>query len=270
LRETPAMIAWDNLPRGSCISCPVIEKSLTSPTIKDRILGGSTTSVVPATTIQFFTGNSLEPAGEMLSRSFVIQIEVDRPDPENREFRHSDPIGWTLQHRAVILRSLYSLLVWNRDMRISAGERSQDKTRFKRWWRLCAEPLERVAGVNFEAILRAREAEDPEQSALATLLRVLQEHFSDAWFTAGDLANLADPSGFQTADTASGSESVRVLLEQATGKEFPPGAIKAAKIGKMLQIFGTRPVMSEDRILSLERLRNAKEGNKYRVKERLG
>jgi hypothetical protein len=54
-REGPAMIAWDNLPRGTSISCPVIEKFLTSPFITDRILGLSEEITVPATSVQFAT-----------------------------------------------------------------------------------------------------------------------------------------------------------------------------------------------------------------------
>jgi hypothetical protein len=114
LREGPAMIAWDNLPRGAAITCPVIEKSLTSSTITDRILGQSEQISVPATTIQLFTGNNIVPTGDMASRSFIIRLDVDRPDPENRKFQHPDPFAWTIDHRARILRALYTILIWNR------------------------------------------------------------------------------------------------------------------------------------------------------------
>jgi hypothetical protein len=43
---------------------------------------------------------------------------VERPDPENRAFRHPDPVGWTFAHRARILRALYTLLRWNPQVRV--------------------------------------------------------------------------------------------------------------------------------------------------------
>jgi hypothetical protein len=51
LREGPATITWDNLTRGAAVSCPVIEKSLTSATITDRILGQSEQTTVPTTSV---------------------------------------------------------------------------------------------------------------------------------------------------------------------------------------------------------------------------
>jgi hypothetical protein len=95
LAEGVAAVVWDNIPRGSTISCPSIEKSLTSETYSDRVLGESRTRTVPAFTIIFFTGNNIAPRGDMASRSLNARLAVSRPDPENREFRHPDPIAWT-------------------------------------------------------------------------------------------------------------------------------------------------------------------------------
>jgi hypothetical protein len=136
-REGPAMIVWDNLPRGAAVSSPVIEKSLTSPMMSDRILGQSEQISVPATTVQFFTGNNILPSSDMASRSFIIRLDVSQPDPENRDFKHPDPFAWTLEHRAKIMRSFYTLLVWNPYLRIEPAKRPPAKTRFKRWWTLC-------------------------------------------------------------------------------------------------------------------------------------
>ena len=111
LRQGLAALIWDNIPRGANISCPHIEAALTAPEISDRVLGVSTTEVVPATTVQMFTGNSIAPRGDMASRSFVVSLNVDRPDPENRSFTHADPLGWTQANRAKILHALYTVLV---------------------------------------------------------------------------------------------------------------------------------------------------------------
>ena len=107
----PAVV-WDNIPRGSIISCPSIEKSLTAATYSDRVLGQTGTRTVPATTVNFFTGNNIAPRGDLSSRSLQVRLAVDRPDPENRSFTHADPIAWTIAHRGNILRALYTDPSW--------------------------------------------------------------------------------------------------------------------------------------------------------------
>ena len=111
LRRGVACIAWDNIERGSAISCPHIEKALTAAETSDRVLGVSNVETVPATTVQLFTGNAIGPRGDMASRSLMLALKVDRPDPENRSFEHPDPLGWTKAHRGRIVRALYTLLV---------------------------------------------------------------------------------------------------------------------------------------------------------------
>ena len=95
LRQSVACIAWDNISRGSAISCPHIEAALTASEISDRVLGVSQVETVPSTTVQIFTGNSIMPRGDMASRSLMVALNVDRPDPENRAFAHADPLTWT-------------------------------------------------------------------------------------------------------------------------------------------------------------------------------
>ena len=84
-------ILWDNIARGTQISCPHIEKSCTSAYYSDRKLGVSAKwSRTAASTIHFFTGNNIGPRGDLASRSLHIRLDVDRADPENRKFKHPD------------------------------------------------------------------------------------------------------------------------------------------------------------------------------------
>ncbi len=87
---------------------------------------------VPATTINFFTGNNIAARGDLASRSLQVRLEVDRPDPENRPFDHADPIAWTDNYRGTILRALYTILLGN--PRLRATTPSAPETRFKAWW----------------------------------------------------------------------------------------------------------------------------------------
>jgi hypothetical protein len=267
-RDGPAMIAWDNLPRGASISCPTIEKALTSPTITDRVLGLSEQVSVPATTVNFFTGNNIVPSGDMASRSFIIRLQVDRPDPENRVFHHPDPFAWTIDHRAAILRSLYKLLIWNPYRRTAPSVRPQAKTRFKTWWTLCGAPVEAISGIDLAKVLNARENEDTEVSAMAMLLGGLREAFGERPFTAQEVAKL--PSGLGDADGPEGSWAVPVhtVLEDATGKPFPKGSLNANLVGKRLRMVVDKPVEVDNRVLSIERTSDPKRGNTYRIKSR--
>jgi len=121
-----AYILWDNIARGTQISCPHIEKSCTSAYYADRKLGVSEMVCTAASTIHFFTGNNIGPRGDLASRSLHIRLDVDRVDPENRPFKHPDPIGWTEKHRAEILAALYTILLGNPQLKAGARRVGQD------------------------------------------------------------------------------------------------------------------------------------------------
>lgn len=138
-----AYILWDNIVRGSTISCPHIEKSCTAKYYIDRKLGVSETIATAASSIHIFTGNNISPKGELASRSLNIRIKVDRTDPENRDFQHPDPVGWTEDHRAELLRAFYTILLGNPQLK--AARNAPGKTRFKMWWRLVGSAVEHAA-----------------------------------------------------------------------------------------------------------------------------
>ena len=136
-------ILWDNVPRGITISCPHIERSCTAETYVDRKLGVSERVQASAATIHLFTGNNIAPKGDLASRSLQARIEVDRTDPENRPFQHSDPIGWTEANRVKILRALYTVVLGNPELRKMRS--APAKTRFKLWWRVVGAAIENAA-----------------------------------------------------------------------------------------------------------------------------
>jgi hypothetical protein len=89
----------------------------TAATYSDRVLGQNGTRTVPSTTINFFTGNNIAPRGDMASRSLLVRLDVDRPDPEDRDFKLPDPIMWTNDHRGNILAALYTIMLGNPPLR---------------------------------------------------------------------------------------------------------------------------------------------------------
>jgi hypothetical protein len=188
-------ILWDNITRGSQINCPHIEKSCTSAFYSDRKLGVSEIVTTSASTIHFFTGNNVGPRGDLASRSLKVEINVDRPDPENRVFQHADPIGWTENHRASLVRAFYTILIGNPQLKTKRNAPS--KTRFKLWWRLVGAAVEHAAKqhsaatpIDFEIIFRSQEdTEDEESLTLAEVLNALSQRWPKG-LVASDVAGV--------------------------------------------------------------------------------
>src|SRR5262245_38909106 len=193
-----AYILWDNIARGTQISCPHIEKSCTSAYYSDRKLGVSEAVCTAAATIHFFTGNNIGPRGDLASRSLHIRLDVDRADPENRMFKHPDPIGWTENNRAEILAALYTILLGN--PQLEAARDAEGKTRFKMWWRLVGSAVENAAKVtgrqlDFQTLFITQEEDDEDSATLADVLDVLVAAYPGE-FLAKNVAELVNTSRF--------------------------------------------------------------------------
>jgi len=189
LRQSLACVVWDNIPRGAAISCAHIEAALTASDISDRVLGVSQVETVPSTTVQIFTGNSIMPRGDMASRSLMLDLNVNRPDPENRAFAHADPLAWTQANRTKIVRALYTLLVAGA---LNRPKQQEAKTRFKTWWNLVGWSMEYAASligttVNCTELMRAGEAEDEEASAVSMALTIMLGIWGERTFTSMDV-----------------------------------------------------------------------------------
>jgi hypothetical protein len=304
LGEGVATLVWDNIERGTAISCPSIERALTASEYTDRVLGASRSATVPSTTVQAFTGNNIAPKGDMASRCLICRLEIGRPDPENRTFRHPDPVGWTRDNRARILRALYTLLRWNPQVRAAAAQRVPSKTRFKAWWDLVGAPLElaaKLAGdaqadslgqgselfhcapepVDFGTMFASGEAEEEETSGMRELALLLRGAFGERHFSAADVTMLMHPpraAGMPPGEpwrenepqvvTEEPAQALRAALEGATGKALPLGPLVTARVvGKRLQMVVGRPVTLEGgEIGMVVKARTGHDANTYRLK----
>src|SRR5262249_25070654 len=93
------------------------ERSCTAALYSDRRLGVTDIITAAASAIQLFTGNNVGARGDLASRTLELRIDVKRPDPENRTFRHPDPIGWTEDNRAEIFGKALPALARQSDAR---------------------------------------------------------------------------------------------------------------------------------------------------------
>jgi hypothetical protein len=274
LMQALACVIWDNIPRGSQISCPHIEKSCTAEFYSDRQLGVNAIIAVSAALIHFFTGNNIGPRGDLASRALRARIEVDRPDPENREFKHADPIGWTDANRGKILRSLYTILLGNP---LFHGSRRPAPTRFKAWWLLVGQAVEHAARkhhehaqgltvdrlpnclpepISFKGLFLAQDEDDEDGASLGDALAVFVKQYrkdeqKTSTFKAADVAKIINKSAEQyaTDDEKEQGDTLRDFLLPT----FPPGQSANAKaVGRRLRRHVGEPVAHAGKILTLK------------------
>ena len=261
------LLVWDNLPRGTVVSCPSIEKALTTEHYSDRVLGETEIKTVPAYTVQVFTGNNVGPRGDLASRCLIARLAVDRPDPENREFKCPDPLAWTDAHRGRILQALYTILLGNPRRGKMKGELTPPPTRFKEWWEMVGSAVEHAAEqharltenetrwfvgephptcpaskIEFKKLFLGSEQDDEQTSSLAIVLDVLLRRWPEG-FQASDVANYA---GRAEQDAI----AFRDALEHAAGK--PLKIISSTTVAWRLKALTDAPVRIRDRVFALK------------------
>jgi len=273
LAEGLAALVWDNIPLATTISCPTIEKVLTTESYSDRILGQSTNMTVPAFTVMAFTGNNIGPKGDLASRSLIARLEVDRPDPENRKFVHADPVAWTLENRGGILSALYTLLLGN--PQLQPGRAREQKTRFKTWWHLVGSAIENAvmalqvqqltsvesaryaSPIDFGKVFADVEADDEDGTVLSDVLDIMHHIWPGRAFQASDVAKLVNEPLEGEADA---SNILRGFFE-ADGRR-PGMTITPKTVGKRLVAVSDSPVYVGGRVMKLVRRASAQTGHR--------
>jgi hypothetical protein len=229
------LIVFDNIARGSTLSCPVVEKALTAAELEDRVLGESRNERVSCTSAVCLTGNNILPKGDLASRTLMARIMVDRPDPENRAFAHPDPFQWTLDHRGQILEALFTILAGNPRLYRKGKD---EKGRFKLWQRVVGSAIEHAAelagmGMDFAKAFAEAEAEDEETASLTEALECLDKRAKGASFKSAEVLQWA------SAEDADG-KTLRAFLEGASG------ALTARGVGRKLKAATDAPTIIGD------------------------
>jgi hypothetical protein len=260
-------ILWDNIVRGSQIGCPHIEKSCTAAYYSDRKLGVSEMVATAASSIHIFTGNNIGPRGDLASRSLMIRLDADRHDPENRDFKHPDPIGWTENNRAEILRAFFIILLGN--PQLDAPRDAISRTRFKMWWRLVGSAVEHAAElhvtepahekIDFQNLFLAQERGDEESSSLADILAIFVTKWQGREFRASDVANAINTS--QITDEHAIALREFFFPSLAIGHNVTPKST-----GRRLKQYLDGPVKHSDRTLALRSRKDINDNTlRYRV-----
>jgi hypothetical protein len=240
-----------------------------------RRLGVSETVATAASAIHFFTGNNIGPRGDLASRSLNVRLAIDRADPENRKFKHPDPVAWTEANRAEILRALYTILLGN--PQLAEPREAASKTRFKMWWRLIGSAVEHAdrqappvgdqkrdrEPLDFQKLFVAQEEGEEESGSLADALAILARRWPDAsFFKASDVitflkkTELGDGNSGQkfTAD----ARELRELLFD--GAQHDPST---KSVGRRLNRHVDEPAWYGERTLTLRSTHEVSGGSKH-------
>jgi hypothetical protein len=252
-------ILWDNITRGSQLSCPHIERSCTTEIYSDRRLGVSEMVYAAASAIHVFTGNNVGPRGDLASRSLKVELTVDRPDPENREFKHPDPIGWTTDHRASLLRAFYTVMTGNPQLK--AKRNAPSKTRFKLWWRLVGSAIEHAARLNdattpidFESLfLNQEETEDEDTVTLGEALKAMSQRWPKG-FLASEVADEINAAAAAFNNDRIANPVFCGMLQNFLYGSMPRDFLASPRsVGKQLRKHLNNPVKCDGQVLILRR-----------------
>jgi len=246
-------IIWDNIIRGSQITCPHVERSCTTALYTDRKLGVSEVIATAASTIHLFTGNNIGPKGDLASRALSVRLEVDRHDPENRSFRHPDPVAWTEAHRGQILAALYTILLGNPALK--PGYKEPAKTRFKVWHKVVGSAVEHAAAttgapLDFSKLFLTQEEEDEDSATLGDALTAIDTQWQSQQPKAADItAFINSPSTNVTPDP---EKQRRETLREFLAPNLPPGhTITTKSVGRLLAKHLGEPVFHGGKTLIL-------------------
>lgn len=114
LADPAGTIIFDNLPEGTTVDSAVLAHLITERSWADRLLGKNATAVFANDRVWTATGNNLRLGGDMRTRSVLIGLDPDMPDPENRSgFKIPNLDLWILDpaNQRIVLRHLLILVL---------------------------------------------------------------------------------------------------------------------------------------------------------------
>jgi len=205
----------------------------------------------------------IAPRGDLASRSLLVRLAVDRPDPENREFKRSDPIAWTDANRGRILQALYTILLGNPRRGQQKANLKPVPTRFKEWWDMVGSAVEYAAAqhaeqtkwlvadsdvacpprpIEFKKMFLEGEADDEQANSLATVVDVLRR----VWPNGCQARNVASYAGRDDDE----AKDFKAALEMASGKSLK--IISATTVAWRLKGLTDAPVKVGSAVLVLK------------------
>ena len=146
--------------------------------------------------------------------AFVLPLNVDRPNPENREFKHQDPLAWTQANRKQILSALYTILI---GCALQRPQGQVAQTRFKFWWGLIGWPIQYAAGLlniklDCTELLRAGKSEDEEAGAASRVMAIFYKRWGVTRFTASQVMLALDAANSMVEESAEQAQELAAAM----------------------------------------------------------
>ncbi|WP_326564533.1 hypothetical protein [Micromonospora peucetia] len=225
-----AVVCLDNVGKAETVDQPTLAALLTATVWSDRILGVSTTVRVPNDRVWFVTGNSLSIGGDIASRTVLIRLDAQMPDPAMRppsRFALGDLEEWLGDpiNRATVL---YHLLILVRGWIVGGARRVETPMRsFTPWASATAGFLDWLNEPGFMTNRDSLHEVDEEEAQYGAFYARWHELFGDKRLTAKVLHESVLPK----AEWSAGGEDWRgtFLVRRKDGQ--PPSAVG---LGKML------------------------------------
>ena len=197
----------------------------------DRILGSNTFMAAdPLNSLWIFTGNALQPVGDLVRRCFWIRLDPRRSDPEKRTgFKHQELLSWVSANRATLLRAILIVVrAW-----VVAGQPEPKGIAafggFNRWVRVVGGILQH-AGIDQFFQDPEQAYSDPDAEQWLPFLEVVGEVTYWDKFTIADLAKVAQDVQWVSGRNipSDNASKLRDHLPDELAKEIDTAKFRAA------------------------------------------
>jgi len=148
---------------------------LSSPVHSDRILGASQTATVPTNVMFLFTGNNLDPAGDLSRRTLKVNLDPKCEAPWKREFAF-DPVEVVRRDRVKMVVAALTLLRGY----IADGQPRLVKSHtgsFEQWSKLVRQCVIWLHGEDPELAMHDNHESDPDTEALRSVTQAWYDLF---------------------------------------------------------------------------------------------
>lgn len=108
LKNNNKIMVWDNLKSGYELNSPYLCNNITAKNVNCRLLGKSEVIEVKNDGLHFFTGNNVNPSGDLFRRIFNVYIDSDMANPHNARFPFC-PVEIVKENRKEILSAIITI-----------------------------------------------------------------------------------------------------------------------------------------------------------------
>jgi hypothetical protein len=229
LRDSPIVLAIDNLPEGDRLKSPALASMITANQHRDRVVGTSETLVLSVRCTWITNGNNPSLARDLARRSVFIRIDAaDEAPDERKNFKHPDLKLWTRQNRGdLVWAALTICQAW-----VAEGMPSGDGTMgmFESWARTMSGILEVGKIPGFLSDLQERRDQvDQGTLQLEAFVQVWAKELGDKRVPAGELLKYADGLDLGSDEKSRGIR-LGQLLSSSRDRKFGDFFIRRGKL----------------------------------------